>query len=59
MVYELCGGETEVQVVLADGTIIDQSGDELDAELSAEIFSRTGRVRLVRVGVAADTIRKV
>ena len=43
--------EPWVEAELADGRTIRRSGPGLGAELSAEIFGRTGRVQVVRVAV--------
>ncbi len=51
VVYETVDGEASIVATLNDGTTADVSGDELDGELSRELFGRTGKISLLRVAV--------
>jgi hypothetical protein len=59
VVYELVAGKAWIKVGLADGSVSEQPGDRLDARLAREIFSRSGRITLVRVGVPRGVLREL
>jgi hypothetical protein len=43
------GDGPRIRVVLDDGEVVTPGGDTVDAELSGEIFRRTGRVASIEV----------
>ena len=51
VVYELAGPEAWIRVEFSDGTGLNLAGDELDEELSRQVFAREGRLAGIRVGV--------
>jgi len=57
VVYERVAGDPWVRVALADGAVIERSGDALDAATAAELFARDGRIDHVRVGVPEAALR--
>ncbi|MFT7699347.1 MAG: hypothetical protein ACI8S7_001173, partial [Candidatus Krumholzibacteriia bacterium] len=53
VIYEMSSLGSRIRVTLDDGTSTEHSGESLGKELSAELFGRTGRVKLVSVAVPA------
>jgi len=58
VVYEEVGEGPWLKATLADGTDRHVDGAALDADLSAEIFGRTGKVRCLRIGVPREWLRQ-
>jgi hypothetical protein len=58
VIYEEVGEGPWLEAALADGTNHHVDGSALDTDLSAEIFSRTGKVRSLRVGVPREWLRQ-
>ncbi|MFO7655095.1 MAG: hypothetical protein R6X25_14950 [Candidatus Krumholzibacteriia bacterium] len=56
VIYSLVGTGKRLLVTFADGSVTEQPGDVLDARLSAELFSRSGRIRLIRLELARDAV---
>jgi hypothetical protein len=56
VIYELVEGEGWIQVNFTDGRDIEQTGNQLDGQLSAEIFSRSGRIEKIRVGISPGVL---
>jgi hypothetical protein len=54
VVYRRVEGTAGLRVEFADGTGLRVEGDRLDATLSAELFSRGGRIAAIRVDVPAE-----
>ena len=52
VVYERVTGKPWTHVAFTDGSLIDCPGNRLDAELSAELFSRGGRIDRIHVGIS-------
>ena len=59
IVYERVNGEARLSVVHGDGSESEVPGDCLSLELSREVFERTGRVSMIRVGLPEGRLRKV
>jgi len=53
VVYERVDGEAGIRVVYADGSSTEQAGDRLDARTSRDLFSRSGRIVRIEVGIPA------
>ncbi len=51
VLYEVVDGGTSIAASLEDGTTVVIRGDELDRELSRELFGRTAKISLIRVAV--------
>ncbi len=58
VVYQEVGEGPWLKVEFADGTDRRIDGAALDADVSAEIFGRTGRVQSLRVGVPREWLRQ-
>ncbi len=58
VIYELVGGKEWIHVSFADGSTVERPGDMLDAQLGAELFSRSGRIDLIRVGIPKEGLSK-
>jgi len=56
VIYEPVADQGWIHVTFADGSMTALSETAIDAEVSAEIFARTGRVERIRVGVPEDKI---
>jgi hypothetical protein len=57
VIYERVDGPSQVEVHFTDGAERTLSGTRLDAELSAAIFDRSGRIERIRVAVPAVLLR--
>ena len=55
---EPLAGEARVQVTFADGSTAEYPGNRLDARLSAEIFSRSGRIARIQVGIPEEVLHE-
>jgi hypothetical protein len=55
VVYESGGDQPWIRVHFTDGQFAEFGDDTLTAELSRELFARTGRIEQIRVGVPAAT----
>jgi hypothetical protein len=58
VIYEPVGDKVRIQVSFADGSTTEQTGNLLDAKLATEIFSRSGRIDLMRVGIPEAVLSK-
>ena len=58
VVYERVAGEARIRTTFADGSSAEFSGNQLDARLSAEIFSRSGRITRIQVGIPEEVLRE-
>ncbi len=56
IVYERIQGGPRVRITLADGSTREHAGDTLDAELAETLFTRTGHIERIRVGIPAHTL---
>jgi hypothetical protein len=57
VIYELAGSSAwQLRVTFADGSALEQPGNKLEARLSAELFSRSGRIDLIRLAVPQEAI---
>ncbi len=54
MVYERIGGDAFIRLIAKDGEATRIPGDTLDAASSAEVFSRSGGIDRIVVGVSAE-----
>ncbi len=57
VVYTRVPTESRLEVALTDGTTIERSGARLDSRLSAEVFSRSGRIAWIRVDIPERMLR--
>lgn len=51
IIYRRVEGDASIQVSLSDGSSTKLSGNRLDTDLSSELFSRSGLISEIRVGV--------
>ncbi len=57
VIYELVGSDAwKLRVTFADGSVVEQPGNMLDVRLSAELFSRSGRIDLIRLDIPQEAI---
>jgi hypothetical protein len=56
VVYRQVAGPGWVHVTFADGTSSEHPGNRLDRQLSADLFSRTGRIEKIQVGIQGHTL---
>ncbi|MCP4291962.1 MAG: hypothetical protein GY780_09020 [bacterium] len=54
VIYEKTRGESWVQLLLSDGSEKMFKGQEMDSQSSRAVFSRTGWVKRIRVGIAVE-----
>ena len=59
VVYELVPEDAWIQLTFRDGSSVQIPGNQLDAQLSVELFSRDGRVDRIRVGVPRQNFLQV
>ncbi len=57
VIYEQITGATRMDVEFSDGSVHSQPGATLDGQLAAEVFARSGRIAIIRVGIPADLLR--
>ncbi len=58
VVYARTAGEARIRIALADGSATEHRGDTLDRRTSAEIFSRTGLIDHIEVGIPQERLRR-
>ena len=56
VVYEADAQDSWIEIEYANGEPVRQAGNELDVAISAELFSRSGKVRGLRVGIPSRTL---
>ena len=56
VIYERVAGKAWIRVAFTDGSSTDHPGGRLDARLGAELFSRSGRITSIQVGVPEHTL---
>jgi len=56
VVYGLVDGETSIHLTFSDGTTAEHRGDRLDTALSAELFTRSGKISRIHVGIPETVV---
>jgi hypothetical protein len=56
VVYERTVDKSWIRVLFTDGTSAEHPGNILDAQLSAEIFSRSGRIARIHLGIPEEEL---
>ena len=58
VIYEIAADTEWVKVAFTDGSFAEIDGNMLDAELSGDLFARSGRIERIQVGIPAAGLRQ-
>ena len=56
-VYELEAGEGTAKILFSDGSTVEVQDRRFDRDLSKELFSRSGRIQMIQVGIPRDSLQ--
>jgi hypothetical protein len=57
VVYELEAGEGTAKILFSDGSTVEVQDRRFDRDLSKELFSRSGRIQMIQVGIPRDSLQ--
>ncbi len=59
VIYERVTGETSIRITFTDGATAEHPGYRLDERTSADLFARSGRIAMIRVGIPQDELHRL